>query len=377
MRRFLLLGAAVLTFSLAAAPTAFGALSTSDLNTVTANDLANTLVGPGVSVSNVTYTGANVAGGTFAGGTGIIGFEEGVVLSSGNVASVVGPNTVDNATTQNGTAGDADLNALVAPRVTNDAAVLEFDFVPDADKVFFEYVFSSEEYNEWVNSNFDDVFGFFVNGTNCAVVGTDRVSINTINNGNPFGAGTITNPHLYINNDLSDGGGAIDTQMDGLTVVLTCEAAVTPNATNHMKLAIADTTDLILDSNVFIKEGSLSTTPPGENTCGEVYGQGTLKNSSTVRFDLRARFKTGSEIPEGHVTWNDTGLAFTSSNVTSFIIDGNTATFQGTGLANGVAVSYTIQVVDGRDAITITLSNGYTATGELRNGRIVIRHNCD
>jgi hypothetical protein len=44
----------------------------------------------------------------------------------------------------------------------------------------------------------------------------------------------------------------------------------------------------------------------------------------------------------------DTGLAFTSTNVTSFIIDGNTATFQGTGLANGVAVSYTVQVVDGR-----------------------------
>ena len=378
MRRFLTLGAVLLTVSMAAVPTALGALSTNDLITVTPTDLANSLVGSGVSVSNVTYTGAPGAGGTFAGGTGIVGFEEGIVLSSGNVAGVIGPNILDNKTIVNSTSGDADLDALVAPRTTNDASVLEFDFVPDADTVFFQYVFSSDEYNEFVNTNYDDVFGFFVNGTNCAVVGTDRVSINTINNGNPFGAGTITHPELYINNDLSDGGGAIDTEMDGLTVVLTCEASVTPNATNHMKLAIADTTDSSYDSNVFIKEGSLSTTPPGGNTCGEVIGQGNLKNNLAVRFDMRARYKTDAPAPEGEISYDDpsAGLSFDSTDVTSFVITGAETTITGHGMANGVAVTYSIHVVDGRDAFSITLSNGYSASGEVGKGRILIRYNC-
>ena len=74
---------------------------------------------------------------------------------------------------------------------------------------------------------------------------------------------TTTNPDLYRNNDLQDGGGSINTEMHGLTTVLTCTATVTPGETNHIKLAIAATSDSILDANVFLKSGSFSTEPPG------------------------------------------------------------------------------------------------------------------
>lgn len=86
------------------------------------------------------------------------------------------------------------------------------------------YVFSSDKYNEYVHSVHNDVFAFFVNGDNCALVpGTaDPVSINTINNGNPYGSSPSENPQYYRNNDLSDGGGSIDTEMDGLATVLSC-----------------------------------------------------------------------------------------------------------------------------------------------------------
>lgn len=267
MRRHVRLGALfalmmVLVFLPIGRAGASPGLVTEDLSgALTPDDLANALVGVGVTVSNVTYTGSDVAAGTFSGGTGIVGFEGGIALSSGDIANVVGPNVDDGITAANLTPGDSDLDVL-SGFTTFDAAVLEFDFVPDASPVRFEYVFSSDEYNEFVNTEFNDVFAFFVNGANCATVDTDPVSINTINNGNPFGTDPRSHPELYVNNDLDDGGGALDTEMDGLTTVLTCEAAVNVGVTNHMKLAIADASDDILDSNVFLQAGSLTTADP-------------------------------------------------------------------------------------------------------------------
>ncbi|NJN45459.1 MAG: hypothetical protein HC808_02040 [Candidatus Competibacteraceae bacterium] len=226
---------------------------------LTAADLAQLLAGPGVEISNVNYVGGDLAAGTFIGGTGIIGFESGVILSSGQAIDVVGPNTADNTSTDLGTPGDQDLTDLSGFE-TNDATILEFDLVPNASVLFIRYVFASEEYNEFVETSFNDVFAFFVNDKNCALVDEDPVSINTINNGNPFGEGTATNPEAYINNDLSDGGGAIDTEMDGLTVLLTCTAIVNPGVTNTLKLAVADASDSILDSAVFLATGGVTTT---------------------------------------------------------------------------------------------------------------------
>jgi uncharacterized repeat protein (TIGR01451 family) len=225
-----------------------------DGTTVTADSLANMLAGAGVSVSNATYNpGSNNASGTFSGGADIIGIGSGVLLTSGDVGNVVGPNLSDSKGTSNGGAGDGDLDTL-SGQTTHDASVLEFDFTTDQATVFFQYVFASDEYNEYVNTAYNDTFGFFVNGTNCATVGGDPITIDTINKNVHSG--------LYRNNDPSDGTPPIDTEMDGLTTVLTCEATVNVGpATNHIKLAIADATDFAFDSAVFLKAGSFSTTP--------------------------------------------------------------------------------------------------------------------
>ena len=244
---------------------ASAAIATTDLNTLTPLDLAHTLVASGVS--NATFTGANVAGGTFTGGSQAIGFGGGVILSTGNVAGAIGPNTSSNTTTQNGTPGDSDLDQLTpqGPGSTRDAAVLQFDFVPTTSTISFKYVFASEEYNEFVNSPYNDVFGFYINGVNCAVVGTPPVpvTINTINDGNPVGSTPNSHPELYRNNDFQAPNPApFDTQMDGLTTVLTCNANVNPGVKNHAKLAIADVSDASWDSNVFLEGGSFGVTKP-------------------------------------------------------------------------------------------------------------------
>ena len=232
-------------------------------DTVTAATLVEELVGTGVSTSNETYSDPSAlhAAGLFSGGADIIGFESGVLLTSGDVVNVVGPNTFDASGRDNGVGGDADLDVL-ADATTLDATVLEFNFVPADTTVTFRYAFGSDEYNEFVQSGFNDVFGFFVNDVNCAAVPgtTTPVSIDTINGGNPFGE-NASNPDLYRNNDLEDGGGTINTELDGLTVVLTCTADVNPDVPNHVKLAIADVGDGGYDSAVFLEAGSFSSEP--------------------------------------------------------------------------------------------------------------------
>jgi hypothetical protein len=351
---------------------AVAAISTLDLNGQTAEDVAQTMVGPGIVISNVTSTSANIAIGTFAGGTGIIGFEDGVILSSGDISSTPGPNISDSETTVNGTPGDADLNVESAPNSTGDAAVLEFDFVPNDSTVFFRYVFTSDEYNEFVNTQFHDVFAFYVNGINCATIpdgaGTLPVTVSSVNNGNPFGAlGTETNPALYINNDLTDGGGAIDTEMDGLTVALTCMSAVNSGVDNHMKLAIADTGDLAWDSNVFLEKGSLSTVPPTDS--GKVTGGGRVDfgdgfvNFGTVVISDEQGLRGNLQVID-----HRSKTRFHGFSVDTLSVVDKTATWSGAGRLNGEdGYKFTITVVDNRNGNSKKKGSPDTIEVEIEN----------
>ncbi len=223
--------------------------------TVTKEGLAASLLGveSGITITNVTYTGANGMAGTFAGGGGIIGIGKGILLTSGSVFNVVGPNASPGVSAIADVPGDADLT-LLAGDETFDASVLTITFVPTGNQVRFSYVFASEEYNEFIGQ-YNDVFGFYVNGVNRALVpGTAMpVAINNINCGET-GAGAGPNCNLFIDNTA----GTIDTEFDGLTRVLTLTATVTPNVPNTLKIAIADTGDAILDSAVFIAAESFS-----------------------------------------------------------------------------------------------------------------------
>src|SRR5437762_1488037 len=179
---------------------------------VTPTTLAQGLAGAGVTVNTVTYAGTTKSSGKFQGGLTIIGFEDGVILSSGWATDVIGPNSNDGTSRTLGTGGDPDLTALSGFQ-TFDKTVLEFNIVPQSNTLTFDYVFGSEEYNEWVHSQFNDVFAFFVNGVNCAHVPTTNqpVSINTVNGGNPFGNPPQNNPQYYRNNDPNDPGSTINT----------------------------------------------------------------------------------------------------------------------------------------------------------------------
>lgn len=210
--------------------------------TVTAADLVQTILGGGVTPSNIVYTGANVSAGTFTGGVGAgLGIPSGVILCSGQAQLAIGPNSSTGASFNNGALGDADLNALIGG-TTFDASVLEFDFIPQTTNVQFTFVMGSEEYPEYITS-FNDVFAFFLNGVNIAYLpGTSTpISIYNVNH--------TVNTTYYVSNDPPS---PFDIQCDGFTVPISLNATVIPNQVNHIKLAVADAFDNNLDTWVFL-----------------------------------------------------------------------------------------------------------------------------
>ncbi|MEP7169108.1 MAG: choice-of-anchor L domain-containing protein [Bacteroidota bacterium] len=243
----------------------FGRLAEAQLTVsggLTPTQLVDTLLGPSVTVSNITYTGAANASGYFNGTLSNIGIGQGILFTSGDIVNAPGPNIQTAAGTSNNLPGDPDLTTLATIN-TNDACVLEFDFTVPTDTIKFHYVFASEEYPEYVCSNFNDIFAFFISGPgipgvqNIALIpGTaNPVSINNVNGGISSGTNTciLTNTAYYVDNT-----GGATVEYDGFTVVLEAVAGVIPCSTYHIKIAIADASDFVLDSGVFLEQGSFS-----------------------------------------------------------------------------------------------------------------------
>ena len=147
-------------------------LSTAQLttnNSLTPNQLVQTvLLGGGLTATNVTYNGDPTAIGSFNGTSSNIGFSAGLIMATGNISNAIGPNNDGSQGSNfNTTSSDPELTGIASGSL-NDAAILEFDFVPSSDTIKFRYVFGSEEYMEFANSTFNDAFGFFISGPNPA-----------------------------------------------------------------------------------------------------------------------------------------------------------------------------------------------------------------
>lgn len=251
-------------------------------------NVMNKLAGPGVAISNIRFNNetideVNPQIGNFDASATNIGINSGVILSNGNINSVLGPNDDEHAfmSTTNPAPTDADLIALASPQPAFDGAVLEFSFIPNGDTVEFDFVFASEEYPEFVGSGSNDVFGFFVAGPgitgpfsspnyppynmpngsiNVALIpGTPTpVSIDNVN--------AVTNSSYFVSN--GDGNTApYNTdpqyiQADGFTTPITVKFPVVCGEQYYIKFAIADVFDALVDSYVFIEENSFSTITP-------------------------------------------------------------------------------------------------------------------
>lgn len=227
------------------------------------------------TIFNIRQIGTNPAGiGFFSGPDSIVGFNRGIIISTGRVTDAAGPNNDTNTGSElAGLTPDPDLS-LASTGAIYDRSGLEFDFIPLQPTVTFRYVFASEEYCEFVDAAFNDIFGFFISGPglngpfndgaiNIATVpGTNQpVSINNVN--------YAVNRSFYLDNEfpsvrqIARCGGPSTTgprfaniEYDGQTVILTATVELQTCQTYHIRLLVGDVNDSDLDSAVFLEAGS-------------------------------------------------------------------------------------------------------------------------
>jgi gliding motility-associated-like protein len=247
---------------------ALKSLAVIDVQNGGADDLVrNTLIGGDCfDITGITFSGQSGQIGTFTNGQTNVGFNTGMIMATGDITVAIGPNDQDNASAGYGVSTpDSDLGTLTGG-ATFDMADVEFDFTPTQSPVTFNFVFASEEYCEYVNSAFNDVFGFFISGpgfagtTDIALIPATNipVEINTVNH--------LSNSGFYKNNTPASGilcgqnpsvsPATNELQFDGLTTQMVAVANVQTCQTYHIKLKVADVGDGIYDSAVFLKAGS-------------------------------------------------------------------------------------------------------------------------
>ena len=149
----------------------------------------------------------------------------------------------------------------------HDAAIIVFDFefTDGCDGIFFNYVFASEEYPNYVCSVYNDKFAFYIaekkdgksenyEYKNIATIpGTDiSVEINSVNSGLCGDSANSPNEimgkytDLFVKNDPT-------TAFNGRTIPLSASVRLDPNKVYHAYIIVADFVDSNYDSGVFFK----------------------------------------------------------------------------------------------------------------------------
>ncbi|WP_179020423.1 choice-of-anchor L domain-containing protein [Winogradskyella forsetii] len=241
-----------------------------DSQTYTPQQLVEDILIDSDCISNISVT--NVVGGDFGGADQSYGyfdatgtsfpFQSGIVLSTGRLNNVPGPNNSLSDDNASGWAGDLDLENALNESGTINATILEFEFTSIASQVSFRYLFASEEYQE-NNSNtcqYSDLFGFLIRPAvgqeqyeNIAIVPNTNtpVKVTTVTPGVP---GSCSPENETYFGSFNDSNAPIN--FNGQTAILTATANVIPNEIYHVKLVIADEFNYRYDSAVFLEAGS-------------------------------------------------------------------------------------------------------------------------
>ena len=271
----------------------------------TANQLINNvLLGGGVSANNTSMFGDAIQIGFFNGINTNLGLDSGIVMSTGDIADL-DPSSFGGGNSPINTNTDPDLLNVansVPPLINQpffvsgifDVATIEFDFIPTSDTVSFNYVFGSNEYLTWVNSEYNDVFGFFISGpgitgpySSPAGFPNGSINIATVPNSTPplpitiSSVNNVLNSQYYIDNQFTF---PQTVSCNGFTTLFNATTIVQCGETYHIRLALADGSDSSLDSWVFLEAGSFSSNGSVSVSSGIAEGDTLLYEGCNAAF---------------------------------------------------------------------------------------------
>jgi len=140
--------------------------------------LLDSTLAPGtdITIKDVSYDGAfiegvHVAAGTFNDPDSNSGLLGGIILGTGEISHIIGFNHKCDISTDFDLGGERFLDRLLAQGLaTVDASVLTITFTADNDWIEMDFVFGSDEYNEFVDTGFNDIFAILLDGKNVALL---------------------------------------------------------------------------------------------------------------------------------------------------------------------------------------------------------------
>lgn len=275
----------------------------------------NHLSESGSIISNIVFYGYYEAIGHFNGVNTDLGLSSGIILTTGRVNSnetgPLGPNTTTSAGFLNSAPGLGTVNQWLKDEhdlfeSVYDVAILKFDIVTNEDHIKFNYVFGSEEYHDFVGFQFSDLLSIFIEGpglsapvVNMAKVPgtTTPVNVSTINRGysSSCSIGPGVNEQYFIDNCIS-----LDLQYDGFTTVLEASSPVIPGEQYTIYFTVADLSDGLWDSGLFIGSKSLNSSVTESSTITNtnaypvptndmVYITGLTQNSQIRLLDISGK----------------------------------------------------------------------------------------
>ncbi len=174
------------------------------LSSINVDDwIKKNFTGQGVVIGNISHKGYPLSILSFTSSPNVLQVPKGLILSSGNSYNVAGYNNSHNQSSTFSNISvpelDKDLSAMIKEKLF-DVCSIEFDFVPMDNSIQFNYQFGSDEYPEYVDSPYNDIFAFIVSdeagSKNIAMIPQTNVpvSINTVN--------FKTNKDHFIDNNL-------------------------------------------------------------------------------------------------------------------------------------------------------------------------------
>lgn len=265
-------------------------------------------------------------------------FANGIILATGDITNIPGPNT----NTQLGGQwqGDNDLGPA-----TNDATSLEFDFVAPTDHFSLNYIFATKEYSP-ENCMSSDYFSIVLTDGSGNEINLVTVPGTALTAGSYYSdqcAGFLV--YTYGEHFIGEAAATAPINFAGMTMSLTAQAHVMQGDTYHIKIVVADNNDHIFDSALFIQGGSF------DNTASSDLPQQSASNGYILCEGSATILSLNGTTAESYL-WS-TGA--TSSS----IVVNESGTYTVAISSEGVVNTYTFNVMDESSTL---INGGYVCT---------------